>query len=135
MYIHFYIIIWMWPLACHFHQWPWFTKHPEVTACMYTCSVQSKIYTNCYNYLTSTSTYVYIQIQSGESDCGIFTIAFAAALIPGHHPGKYVHFSAKSTAQALFDLSEKKSQLMIFPIKKCRHMAEKVQNCSCVLYL
>ena len=65
-------------------------------------------------------------MQSGESDCGIFTIAFAAALIPGHHPGKYVHFSAKSTAQALFDLSEKKSQLMIFPMKTCQHMAEKV---------
>ena len=48
--------------------------------------------------------YIDVQMQSGESDCGIFTIAFATSLILGHHPGKYMFQQSLMRSHLLYNL-------------------------------
>ena len=81
--------------------------------------------------------YIDVQMQSGESDCGIFAIAFATALIHGHHPGKYI-FQQSLMHKNLLTCPEK-GQLIMFPIKgawpkKLKKQTEIVpMNCTCRL--
>ena len=99
-------------------------EHPEINIfdSMYCfCSDHSKI--QIASILTTKESaiklrYSDVQMQSGQSDCSIFAIAFATALVHGHHPGRYA-----------FQQSE--WQTYHVPVKKTRHIADKVKKVYC----
>ena len=69
-------------------------------------------------------------MQSNQSDCGIFAIAFATALVHGHHPGMYV-FQRSAMRMHLVKCIEN-GKLTMFPVKKTRRIAEKVKKIESV---
>ena len=50
--------------------------------------------------------YIDVQMQSGQSDCGIFEIAFATALAHGLQPGNYI-FQQNTMRKSLTKLFRK----------------------------
>ena len=44
-----------------------------------------------------------VQMQAGGSDCGLFAIAFATAIVNGVPPGKFVFNQAKMTSIPVLD--------------------------------
>ena len=71
-------------------------------------------------------------MQSGQTDCSLFAIAFVTAFSYGLHPGAYIY----TTEQNLM-----RSHLLkcfengMFPVRKTRRVAEKVKrlkNSMCI---
>ena len=80
--------------------------------------------------------YIDVQMQSGQSDCGIFAIAFATALAHGLQPVNHI-FQQNAMRNHLLNCLEN-GKMTMFPIKKVRRTAEKVKKietipvyCSC----
>ena len=110
--------------------------HPEIDIfdSMYCfCSDHSKI--QIASILTTKESaiklrYIDVQMQSGQSDCGIFAIAFATALVYGHHPGRHA-FQQSAMRMHLLKCIEN-GKLTMFPVKKTRRIADKVKKIETV---
>ena len=59
--------------------------------------------------------YQNVQVQSGAADCGIFSIAFATALVLNRQPGEFFFDQNKMSSYLIKCLS-----MSIFPVKKMR---------------
>lgn len=66
-----------------------------------------------------------VQMQCGESDCGLFSIAFATALVFGEQPG-HILFDQRIMRSHLIHCFEQK-QISMFPIRKRRRIHSKVK--------
>ena len=69
-------------------------------------------------------------MQSGLSDCGLFAIAFATALIFGKQPCEFM-FQQRQTRSHLIQCLESHSMSM-FPFMMLRHVAGKVKSTNCI---
>ena len=67
-----------------------------------------------------------VQMQCGESDCGLFAIAFATALVFGEQPGHF-SFDQKKMRSHLMHCFEQQ-QMSMFPIRKRRRIHSKVKT-------
>ena len=105
-------------------------KHPEVHAfdSLYT-STSTKMQISNILYSdkpTITVSFKDVQMQSGFSDCGLFSIAFATALIFGRQPGEFM-FQQREMRSHLIQCLE--SRLMsMFPILGLRRVTRKVKS-------
>ena len=66
-----------------------------------------------------------VQMQSGGYDCGLFTIAFATALVLGEKPGGFLFDQQKMRAHLIKCLEHQ--QVTMFPIMKRRRTGSKVK--------
>ena len=57
-----------------------------------------------------------VQMQSGTCGCGLFSIAFATALVHGAHPGQFL-FDQQQMRRHLWQYLERRKMVM-FPVKK-----------------
>ena len=62
--------------------------------------------------------YIDVQRQVGGSDCGLFSIAFATALVFGQHPGQLVFDQTQMRTHLLQCLEA--SEMLPFPVKKMK---------------
>ena len=67
-----------------------------------------------------------VQMQAGGSDCGIFALAFATAIVNGIPPGKFVFDQAKMR-QHLYE-SFLSGKLQMFPTLRERRGATRVKT-------
>ena len=73
-----------------------------------------------------TVSFMDVQMQSGEYDCGLFSIAFATALVFEEWPGCFL-FDQKEMRIHLLQCFERQ-QMSMFPIMKRRHSGAKVKS-------
>ena len=64
------------------------------------------------------------QIQAGGSDCGLFAIANATALMVKKDPGKFF-YDQKKMRRHLFECLGKR-KITLFPVKRERHALTKI---------
>ena len=67
-----------------------------------------------------------VQMQSGGYDCGLFSIAFATALVFGKQPGPFFFVQQKMRAHLIECLE--RQEMSMFPIKKRRRTEFKVKT-------
>ena len=70
--------------------------------------------------------YIDVQMQSGQADCGLFAIAFAATLVHGMHPGSYIFEQSLMRPHLLKCLENGK--ITMFPIRKNRRVTQKIKR-------
>ncbi len=83
--------------------------------------------------------FIDVQLQSGESDCGIFAVAYATALAFGQSP-QHIHFDQKKMRKHLVECFENR-KMTPFPMLRQRRMRRNViktrqevaVHCSCRL--
>ena len=107
-------------------------KHPDVQVfdSMYVC-IPTKAKAQIASLLTTQEAairvkFMDIQMQSGGYDCGLFSIAFATALVFGEQPGCFL-FDQKKMRAHLFHCFERQ-QMSMFPIMKRRCTGCKVKS-------
>ena len=67
-----------------------------------------------------------VQKQSGSSDCGLFAIAYATAIVLGYSPGAFLFDQDKMRAH-LYNCFENR-EMALFPIKRRRRMGSKIKR-------
>ena len=106
-------------------------RHSEVQIfdSMYMCipTMAKAQITNLLNTVESSVTvsFMDVQMQSGEYDCGLFSIAFATALVFGEWPGCFLfHQKEMRVHLQCFECQ----QMSMFPIMKRRRSGAKVKS-------